>query len=186
VNVKQVTICRKNSKWYAVVACELLRRTFSTFIKYRKPVGIDVGIAKFFHDSDNHIVGNPLFLNKMLKPLRRTDTMLSCRQKGSNNWKKIKIRLQILHERTRNKRNDFLHKLSTEYSKQYDIIFLGRLCTFNMVKNHHLSRYILDSSWRTFEMMMLDYKAKMVLLEYPHHIQASNVADADIWFQSRW
>jgi len=81
--------------------------------------------------------------------------------KGSNNWNKAKTRLQILHERIRNKRNDFLHKLSTQYSKRYDIIFLERLHTLNMVKNHHFAKHILDSGWGTFK-QMLQYKAKLV------------------------
>jgi putative transposase len=36
-----------------------------------KCVGIDVGITKFIHDSDNHGVENPQFLKTMLKSLRR-------------------------------------------------------------------------------------------------------------------
>jgi putative transposase len=59
-NVKQVTVVRQNGKWYAVVACETLRRNYCTVIKYVKPVGIDVGITKFAHDSDSHSIENPL------------------------------------------------------------------------------------------------------------------------------
>ncbi|AIF82496.1 transposase [Candidatus Nitrososphaera evergladensis SR1] len=70
VNVKQVTVCRKYGKWYAIAACEILRSSYSNII-YKKPVGIDVGIAKFAHDSDNHVIENPQFLSRMLKPLRR-------------------------------------------------------------------------------------------------------------------
>jgi putative transposase len=156
-----VTIKRDNNKWYAVVACEFTKPLFK-FVNIQKSVGIDVGIIKFSHDSDNRVIDNPLFLSKMLKPLARADRTLSRRQKGGQNWKKAKNRLQILHERIRNRRNNFLHKLSTEYSKQYDIIFLERLHTLNMVKNHHLARHIFDSGWRTFKMMLV-YKAKMVV-----------------------
>ncbi|AFU57730.1 putative transposase [Candidatus Nitrososphaera gargensis Ga9.2] len=83
VNVKQVTICRSKAgnKWYAVVACDVLRRLYSTIIRYVKPaVGIDVGITKFCHDSDNHVVENPQFLTKMLKPLRRAHRRVSRKQ----------------------------------------------------------------------------------------------------------
>ena len=67
VNIKQVTICRKNGRWYAVAACQILHRDHCT-TKYSRVVGIDVGIAKFCHDSDNHVEENPQFLTKMLKP----------------------------------------------------------------------------------------------------------------------
>ncbi len=128
VNVKQVTISRtKTGKWYAIVACETLRESFSTIIKYVKPVDIDVGIARFCHDSDNHVVENPQFLTKMLKPLRRAHRRVSRRQIGSNNREKARHMLARLYERIHNKRRDFLHKLSAYYASRYDLIFLERL-----------------------------------------------------------
>lgn len=125
-----------------------------------KAVGIDVGITRFAHDSDNCRIDNPLFLNKMLRPLRRAHRRLSRRQKG-NNYLKAKHMLARLHQSTHNKRRDFLHKLSRHYASRYDIVFLERLNTLNMVKNHHLARHVLDSGWRTFK-RILEYKAKMV------------------------
>ncbi|MEW5839962.1 MAG: RNA-guided endonuclease TnpB family protein [Thermoproteota archaeon] len=163
VNVKQVTVCRKNGRrWYAVVACEVLRRPFSTIIRYRKPVGIDVGISKFCHDSDNHVEDNPQFLTKMLRPLRRAHRRVSRRQTGSSNREKAKHMLARLYERIHNKRKDFLHKLSTYYSSRYDLIFLERLKVANLTKNHRLARKILDASWSTFK-QMLRYKVNRVV-----------------------
>lgn len=161
INIKQVTVKRENSKWYAIVACEFAKPIFH-FIDTGKSVGIDVGITKYCHDSDNHVIENPLFLTRMLKPLKTRSKSLSRKQKGSNNWKKTKNRLQVLHERIRNRRNDFLHKTSTYYSERYDIIFLERLKVLNMVKNHHLARSIIDSRWASFK-QFLHYKCKMAV-----------------------
>jgi putative transposase len=66
-----------------------------------------------------------------------------------------------LYERIYNKRRDFLHKLSTVYSKKYDVIFLEKLKPLNMVRNHHLAKHILDSGWGTFK-EMLKNKGKLV------------------------
>jgi len=159
--IKQITIIRKIDRWYAIICCEITKQIF-TFINPRKSVGLDVGIAKFSHDSDNHVVENPLFLVSTLKPLRRANRQLSRRKEDGQNWKKAKTRLQRLHERIRNKREDFLHKTSSYYSERYDIVFLERLRALNMVRNHHLAKHILDSGWRTFK-TLLHYKAKMVL-----------------------
>ncbi|AFU57828.1 putative transposase, IS605 OrfB [Candidatus Nitrososphaera gargensis Ga9.2] len=171
VNVKQVTVCRKNGKWYADVACETLRRSFSTIIRYVKPpVGIDVGITKFCHDSDNHVVeDNPQFLTKMLKPLRKAHRRVSRRQIGSNNREKAKHMLARLYERIHNKRHDFLHKKSAYYASHYDLIFLERLKVLNLTKNHRLARKILDASWSAFKNMLLQYKANRVVEVEPAH-----------------
>lgn len=88
VNIKQVTVCQKNGKWYAIVACELL--SLCSTIIYRRPVGIDVGIGKFAHDSDDHTVENPQFLSKMLKPVKRAHRRLSRKKVGSSNRRKAR------------------------------------------------------------------------------------------------
>jgi len=161
-NIKQVTICKKkDGRWYAVICCQLLRRSYSTII-YSKPVGIDVGIAKFAHDSDNYAIENPQFLTKMLRPVKRAHRRMSRRQVGSNNHRKAKHMLARLYERINSKRRDFLHKTSTYYASRYDLIFLERLRILNLTKNHRLARKILDASWSTFKQMCY-YKANRIV-----------------------
>ena len=161
---KQVTVCRKNGLWYAVVACEVLHKQFSS-IRYTKPVGIDVGISKFAHDSDDNVIENPQFLTKMIKPIRRAHLRVSRRQIGSRNHAKAKHILARLYQTISNKRRDFLHKTSTYYCSRYDLIFLERLRVANLSKNNKLGRRKLDASWSTFR-TMCRYKAnRMVEVE---------------------
>lgn len=167
VNIKQVTISRKNKCWYAVVTCDILRRRYSK-INYSKPVGIDVGVTKFTHDSDSCVVDNPLFLTTMLKPLRRATRRVSRRQEASNNRAKARHMLARLYERINNKRRNFLHNLSTEYSRRNDLIFVERLRISNMMRARQLSRKIIDSGWYTFR-LMLRYKANRVVEVDPYN-----------------
>lgn len=158
--IKQIVVTRtKSRKWYACVTCEI--DVALPKISLQNTVGIDVGIKNFAYDSDGFVIQNPLNYSKMLKPLARVQRKISRRQLGSNNRKKAVKWYQVIHERIKNRRKDFLHKLSTTYAKKYDIIFLERLTKLNMAKNHSLARSVLDSGWGIFE-MMLDYKCMMV------------------------
>jgi len=158
--IKQITISKsKSGRWHACVSCEI--NAVLPKIILARSVGIDVGIKNFVYDSDGYQTPNPLNLQKMLKPLARAQRKISRRQKGSNNYKKAVRFYQIIHERIRNKRKDFLHKLSTTYARKYSIIFVERLAKLNMVKNHSLARNILDSGWGIFT-NMLDYKTTLV------------------------
>src|SRR5437867_3532743 len=50
INVKQVTVCRKNGRWYAIVTCEILRKQYSS-IRYL----ITQIILTFEHDPSAHL-----------------------------------------------------------------------------------------------------------------------------------
>jgi putative transposase len=154
----QVTVTRSRSgKWFAGVVCDVTAPAFSL----QKAVGIDLGIKNFAYDSDGHVTPNPLNLSKMLKPLARVQRKISRRQKGSNNRKKAVKWYQRIHEKIKNKRRDFVHELSTQYAKNYDVTVVEDLKKTNMAKNHNLSQKILDSGWGIFE-TMLDYKTILV------------------------
>jgi putative transposase len=156
----QVTISKsKSGKWYACITCEI--EVVVPRISLQKSVGIDVGIKNFAYDSDGFATPNPLNLQKMLKPLVRVQRKISRRQKDSKNRRKAVRFYQVIHERIRNKRKDFLHKVSTTYARKYNVIFVEKLAKLNMVKNHRLARNILDSGWGIFT-NMLDYKTMLI------------------------
>ena len=167
IHLKQVTILRQAGKWFAIIACAILRKLYSN-IRYTKPVGIDVGITNYAYDSDDNHVDNPLFLSKEMKPLRRMQRKVSRRVRGSHNYKKAVSWLQRLHARIANKRRNFLHNLSTEYSRNFDLIFVEKLRLQGMNKNHCLARHIMDSSWGMFK-QMLQYKTNRLVEVDPHN-----------------
>jgi len=162
-NIKQVIVTKsKSGKWHACLTCEI-DIINTPKIDFTKAVGIDVGIKSFVYDSDGYYTPNPLNLKKMLKPLARVQRKVSRRKKGSNNRLKVILHMQRIHEKIANRRKDFQHKLSAQYAKNNDIVFVEKLEKLNMVKNHRLARSIIDSSWGTF-LQKLEYKCKLLVV----------------------
>jgi putative transposase len=161
-NIKQIMVTKsKSGKWHACLTCELVKMN-PPKISFAKAVGIDVGIKSFAYDSDKHSTPNPLNLKKMLKPLVKVQRKVSKCVKNSNNRIKHIKRLQRIHEKITNRRNDFQHKLSLTYANHYDVIFVEDLQLTNMVKNHKLARSIMNSSWGKF-LQKLEYKCKLLI-----------------------
>jgi len=75
------------------------------------------------------------------------------------NRRKALQKVQRQHAHVANQRRDFAHKLSTTLVQHYDGIALEDLRVRNMVRNHHLSKSILDSGWRIFR-ELITYKAE--------------------------
>lgn len=145
--------------------------------KTGKAVGIDVGIADLAISSDGVKYGtfNAKWLEKQAIKLqskferrRHQATIAVCQWNHKHkltkisvddyqNWQKAKKQKAHYQERIANKRKDYLHKLTTQLVKQYDVIAIEDLKTKNLQKNHHLAKAIANASWRMFR-QILDYK----------------------------
>ena len=150
-------VFKKANKWFVSIAVEL-DKVILPKPKTGKSVGIDLGITDLATLSDGTKIGAPKPLKSNLKKLQRLSKSLSRKQKGSANRAKAKIKLSRLHLKIANIRKDFLHKLTTNLIKTYDVICLENLNVQGMVKNRKLARSINDLGFYELKRQLI-YKA---------------------------
>ncbi|SQB98777.1 IS607 transposase orfB [Helicobacter fennelliae] len=71
--------------------------------------------------------------------------------KKSHNYLKQSVKLNKLHTRIANVRNDFLHKLTSSLVKHYAYFGLENLNIKGLMKNHRLAKAISDVSFYEFK-----------------------------------
>lgn len=122
-------------------------------------VGGDLGLHDFLVLSTGEKYPHPQWLESELNRLKILQRRFAKTAKGSKNRTKIRRQIARLHERVANRRQDFLHKLSTDLVRRFDTICLEDLNVAGMVRNHALARRIGQSGWTEFR-RQLEYKAQ--------------------------
>ncbi len=113
-------------------------------------------------DTDENRFKYPNNIDKSLSKIKKYQKNISRKKKGSANRKKAKIKLNKVYEKLDNQRNDYLHRISHYYVKNYDFIAYEDLNIQGMLngsKQSSLNRHILDASWGKF-IKMLENKAE--------------------------
>ena len=166
---KNVTVSRQGKHWFVSIQVEM---------ELPEPVhsstnitGVDLGVKRLFTLSDGNYA-EPIDVSFYQSKIKRLQKRLARMVKFSNNWRKLKEKINRIHTQIANIRHNTLHKLSTTLSQSHAMIVLENLQIKNMTKsakggsdNHGsmvkqksgLNRVILDQGWGMFK-TFLEYK----------------------------
>ncbi len=153
--VKTLTVKREVSGWFAIFTVETEKELLP---KTGKQIGIDAGIESFMTLSDGTQIENFKYFETSQKQLRVAQRKVSRRKKGGNQRRKAVVQLRKIHEKIKNQRNDFAHKVSTHLVKEFDLIAIENLNILGMSKGI-LAKQIHDVAWNSF-FQKLTYKAE--------------------------
>lgn len=177
--LRNVTITEASGKWYISFNCEVEKEIPENT---GMPIGIDRGVKHTLTFSEPTKISGQISpfadlpeerLKEIDIKLRNAQRYLARKKKFSSNWRKQKKKISALHIKISNIRNDFLHKVSTDISKNHGYIFLEKLNVKNMTKSakgtieypgknvkvkSNFNRMILSQGWQKFQ-SLLEYKS---------------------------
>ncbi len=132
-DAKNITLSKKGQHWFVSIQVEIstaIPKHPSTSI-----IGGDLGVVRFLTLS-NQKYYEPINIFKKLKnKLAQLQKRLAKKQHGSHKWRRLKSKITKLHIRIANTRNDYLHKISSELSKNHAIVVLEDLKIANMTRS---------------------------------------------------
>ncbi len=169
--IKNITISKKAGHWYVSFGTE---RELAENPRHPaiSAVGIDLGITKLISTSDGQYIKPKNSFKANQVKLAKLQRQLSRKVLFSQNWKKQNNKIQKLHHHIANIRHDYLHKITTNISKNHAMIVVEDLKVVNMSKSASgtlenngrnvkaksgLNRSILDQGWGMM-VNMLEYK----------------------------
>lgn len=169
------TVKRENRTYYLVL---LFNVDIQPMPEAEGRVGIDLGVKDLLTLSTGEKIDYPNRLKKLEADVIRQQRMLSHRVKGSNRYRKQKLRLEHVYAKLKHYRENMRHQLSHRLIEENQFIGLETLAVRNMVRKtkpkkspdgrymrngqnrkHTLNRLIHSASWSQF-VELLRYKAE--------------------------
>lgn len=171
-NIKSVTLTKtKTNKYFLSILLDrqdIKKKDYSNNV-----IGLDLGIKDFIVDSNGNRYENLKVKRNNKNKLRRLHRELSRKVKGSNNREKARIKLARFYEKLANKKQTYLHQISSKIVNENQVICIEDLNVKGMMKNHNLSTSIQELSLYEFRRQLTykceQYGRKLIVIDryYP-------------------
>lgn len=122
-----------------------------------KRLGLDYAQQDFYVDSEGRKANYPHYYRKAEEKLAKEQRKLARKVKGSNGWKKQKLKISKLQLHIANQRKDWLHKQSFRLANAYDAICVEDLDLRSLAQCLHLAKNQQDNGFGMFR-NFLKYK----------------------------
>lgn len=174
--LKSITVRRSSTKkYYVSMLFEFIHNINPVSIdKDTSAIGLDFSMKKLFVSSNDLSLEYPQFYKKTMSQLAKEQRKLSHCERQSHNYNKQRKIVAKIHEKIRNQRLDFLHKLSREITNLYDIVCIEDLDMKVMSQSLNFGKSVLDDAWGTFT----------TLLKYKLEFEGKHLVKIDKWFPS--
>ena len=123
--VRNATVSQRAGRWFVSIQTE--REVAAPVPVATSAVGIDMGVTRFATLSDGVFVVPLASFKQHEVRLARYQRRMARKVKGSRNWHKARARVQRLHSRIANVRQDFLHKAAARLPRSMPW-WLSRIC----------------------------------------------------------
>lgn len=179
--IMSATVSEKGGEYYVSLCLEEMISLVDTLdvnsIDLEKVVALDMGLKTFCtYGNDSSITKeeNPKFFKKSEKKLAKLQRRLAKKKKKSNNFIKLKMKINKLHTHIANQRRDHAHKFSSKLANDNQVCIVEDLNIKGMVKNSKLAKSISDAGWSQC----------LRFLEYKLERQGKHFIKVDRWFAS--
>ena len=158
---KTATIIKEDNNWFICITAEYETPFETIEVDNQNPIGCDMGGIRFLALSNNTFIDSPEFMKPFESELRILQRKLARQKKGSNSREKTKQKIRKIYKKISNRRLDFLHKVSTNLSNEYSVVYIENLKLQKMQQNgfSNINKMMSDKSFGNFK-LLLSYKLK--------------------------